>query len=118
MLSERNRIQQLEAVIQENSENAFLQYSLGHEYLETGDFKKAIPRLRKAIELQNTYSAAYRDLGKALSQESNFEEAEAIFIRGIKIANERGDLQTAKEMSVFLKRINPDSLDGDSICSC
>ena len=49
MLSERNRIQQLEAVIQENSENAFLQYSLGHEYLETGDFKKAIPRLRKAI---------------------------------------------------------------------
>ena len=43
---------------------------------------------------------------------------EAIFIRGIKIANERGDLQTAKEMSVFLKRINPDSLDGDSICSC
>ena len=116
-MTEKNRIQQLEEVIRDNSENAFLQYSLGHEYLEIGDFKHAIPKLRKAIQLQNTYSAAYRDLGKALSLDTNFEEAEAIFIQGIKIANEGGDLQTAKEMTVFLKRINPDRIDGENSCS-
>ena len=117
MLTEKNRIQQLEEVIQDNSENAFLQYSLGHEYLEIGDFKNAIPRLKKAIQLQDTYSAAYRDLGKALSLDTNFKEAEAILIQGIKIANERGDLQTAKEMAVFLKRINPDTLYAENTCS-
>ena len=117
MLTEKNRIQQLEAVIRDNSENAFLQYSLGHEYLEIGDFKKAITPLKKAIQLQDTYSAAYRDLGKALSLETNFEEAEEIFVRGINIAKERGDLQTAKEMTVFLKRINPDRIDGENSCS-
>ena len=117
-MTEKTRIQQLEEVIGDNSENAFLQYSLGHEYLEIEDIKNAIPKLEKAIQLQDTYSAPYRALGKALSLDARIDEAKDIFLRGIKIANERGDLQTAKEMAVFLKRIDPNALDEENSCSC
>ncbi len=102
---DNDRIQQLEELLKMQPDDALLQYSLGLEYLKGGDPERAIPPLREAIRLQGDYSAAYRELGKALAQAGFTDEATQTYRQGIEIANGRGDLQTAKEMQVFLRRI-------------
>ncbi len=95
-----SRIQQLEELLQTNSDDALLQYSLGLEYLKGGEAGQAIPPLRAAIRLQAKYSAAYRELGKALEQAGLTEEALQIYQHGIDVAQERGDLQKRRSHEI------------------
>lgn len=83
-----------------------MHYTLGIECLRIGDSQRAIRVLKEAIKLEPDYSAAYRELGKTLVQLNLKKEAIKIFNKGIAVAEEKGDIQTAKEMSVFLKRIS------------
>lgn len=101
-----SRIEQLEKLIEANPENALFFYTLGREYLKARRFAEAIPHLQQAIRLQPEHSAAYRELGSALSGCGKPEEAKEIYTRGIEIAEQQGDIQTAKEMRVFLKRLD------------
>lgn len=100
------QIKQLEKLVKENPKNALMHYTLGIEYLRAGKDDKAITSLKKTINLEPEYSAAYRELGKALVKTNLREEAIEIFNKGIAVAEEKGDIQTAKEMRVFLKRIS------------
>jgi uncharacterized protein HemY len=105
-----SRIEKLEEFLRSNPENALLQYSLGLEYLRASLPQKALVPLKAAIAIQATYSAAYRELGKALNQSGQAAAAADTFRLGIQIAEANGDLQTAREMRVFLKRITGESL--------
>jgi len=100
-----NQIKQLEDLVRQNPENALMHYTLGIEYLRAGEDDKAIATLKKTVSLEPEYSAAYRELGKALLK-SDSKQAMEIFNKGIAVAEEKGDIQTAKEMRVFLKRIS------------
>ena len=62
------RIEKLEDFLKDNPGNALLQYSLGVEYLKIGQPERAIASLRAAIAAKTDYSAAYRELGKAMGQ--------------------------------------------------
>ena len=44
-------------------------------------------------------------LGKALIEAAREREAIAAFTQGITVATAQGDVQAAKEMTVFLKRL-------------
>lgn len=99
------RIKQLEALVNSDPYNALFRYTLGMEYLKTGEYAKAAAALWEAVRLNPAYSAAYRELGRALEKIRQTEEAVQVYRSGIEIANRQGDLQTAKEMEVFLKRI-------------
>jgi len=116
---DNRRIQQFEEFLKTNPDNALFQYSLGLEYLRVGNAEKAITPLRAAIRLQADYSAAYRELGKALTQAGLTEEAVQTYREGINVAKGRGDLQTAREMRVFLNRLTDEkaSTDEDTCCS-
>jgi tetratricopeptide (TPR) repeat protein len=105
-----SRIEKLEDFLKDNPGNALLQYSLGVEYLRIGQLERAIAPLRAAIAAKSNYSAAYRELGKALGQARLTEEATAIYRQGIQTAQTNGDLQTAKEMRVFLRRLTGEVL--------
>ena len=86
-------------------DGALLRFSLGNEYLKQGDAAKAAEHLRHAVEHDPTYSAAWKLLGKALTDVEAWSEALAAYQQGIAVAEARGDKQAAKEMSVFAKRI-------------
>jgi predicted Zn-dependent protease len=111
-----SRIEKLEDFLKDNPENALLQYSLGVEYLRIGQPERAIVPLRAAIAAKSNYSAAYRELGKALGQAGLTEEATAIYRQGIQTAQTNGDLQTAKEMRVFLRRLTGEVLTAEEEC--
>lgn len=86
-------------------DNALLRFSLGNEYLKQGDAVNAAIHLRRAVEHDPKYSAAWKLLGKALTDAAAWSEALAAHRQGIAVAEARGDQQAAKEMSVFARRI-------------
>ena len=98
-------VDNLEALLARGQDTALLRYSLGGEYLKLNQFDKAAEHLRQAVEKDPKYSAAWKLLGKALSDAGRNDEAIKAYEDGIKVAEEKGDKQAAKEMAVFLKRL-------------
>lgn len=93
------------SILAAGRDNALLRFSLGNEYLKQGEAVQAAVHLRRAVEHDPGYSAAWKLLGKALTDAAAWDEALAAYRQGIAVAEARGDKQAAKEMSVFAKRI-------------
>lgn len=86
-------------------DTALLRYSLGNEFLKAGDTEHAVLHLQASLAKEPTYSAAWKALGNALARAERPEEALDAYRRGISVAEARGDVQAAKEMKVFARRI-------------
>lgn len=86
-------------------DGALLRHSLGNEWLKAGDPAQAALHLREAVRRDAQFSAAWKLLGKALTQAGETAAAIDAYEQGIAVAEARGDLQAAKEMKVFLKRL-------------
>ena len=82
-----------------------LRFGLGDAYLKSNDALTAADHLRRAVEQDPDYSAAWKLLGKALSECGSESEAADAYRTGIAVAEAKGDVQAAKEMRVFLKRL-------------
>lgn len=98
-------IADFEAMLAAGRDNALLRFSLGNEYLKAGDAAKAAEHLNRAVEHDPKYSAAWKLLGRALTDTEAWPEALAAYQQGIAVAEARGDKQAAKEMGVFARRI-------------
>ena len=59
---------------------------------------EAIEHLAQAVEMDPGYSAAWKAYGKALAAAERNEEAAVAYSSGIAVAEEKGDIQAAKEM--------------------
>ena len=100
-------IANLEKLLDGPRDCALLRFSLGNEWLKAGDPSKAAEYFRDALERDANYSAAWKQLGKALAENGDTQAALDTFARGIAIAEQKGDLQAAKEMNVFARRLHP-----------
>ena len=98
-------IEQFEAMLAAGKDGALLRFGLGSEYLKAGDATRAAMHLREALARDPGYSAAWKLLGKALTQLDRLQETADAYEAGIRQAEAKGDLQAAKEMRVFLKRL-------------
>jgi Tfp pilus assembly protein PilF len=98
-------IANFERMISAGRDSALLRFSLGNEYLKIGDPSGAAEHLEKAVLLDAGYSAAWKLLGKALTECGRLERAISAYERGITVAEGKGDKQAAKEMRVFVKRL-------------
>lgn len=98
-------VDNLEALLARGQDSALVRYGLGGEYLKLKQYDKATEHLRKAVAHDPKYSAAWKLLGKALAEAGRKDEAIKAYEDGIKAAEEKGDKQAAKEMAVFLKRL-------------
>lgn len=98
-------IANLEKMLGGPRDGALLRYSLGIEWLKSGDPGKAAGYFREALAFDRNYSAAWKQLGKALYDHGQLPEALDAYRQGIAVATAKGDLQAAKEMTVFAKRI-------------
>lgn len=80
-------------------------YSLGSELFKEEEYAEAAEHLRKAVENKPDYSVAYRALGRSLLELGEYTEARQHLERGREVAQENGDLQTVREIDVFIKRL-------------
>lgn len=88
-------------------DGALLRFSLGHALHAVGDSAAAVIALREALVFDARYSAAWKLLGRALVDAGDAPAAAEAWTRGIEAAQARGDVQAAKEMTVFLRRLRP-----------
>src|SRR5262252_7413335 len=105
-------IANLQKLIGTPRDGALLRFSLGSEYLKTGDRERAIEHLRAALDKDPEYSAAWKLLGRALADAGRWPEALEVYRQGIAVAERKGDKQAAKEMAVFMRRIEKGLADG------
>ena len=99
------RIESLEKMLGGPRDGALLRFSLGNEYLKAGDPAKAGKCFREAVDRDKQYSAAWKALGKALLDSNDPAGALAAYENGITVAETKGDIQAAKEMTVFARRL-------------
>ena len=99
------RIESLEKLLGGPRDGALLRFSLGNEYLKAGDPARAGKCFQEAVDRDSQYSAAWKALGKALADAGDATGALAAYERGIAVAETKGDIQAAKEMKVFARRL-------------
>jgi len=97
--------ERFEALLAAGKDGALLRFGLGMHYLKTGDAVRAAEHLRRAVDQDPAYSAAWKLLGKALAECGESEQAMSAYRSGIAAAERRADKQAAKEMTVFLRRL-------------
>ncbi len=99
------RVASLLAMLERGQDSALLRFSLGNELLAENNSRQAVTHLRKALQLDPEYSAAWKLLGKALTDNNEVAAAIDCYQRGIATAEAKGDRQAVKEMQVFLRRL-------------
>ncbi len=92
-------------LLERDPSNPMVLYSLGGELFKEGRYQEARDLLRRAVESKPDYSVAYRMLGRAHYELREDAEARRVFSRGREVATENGDLQTVKEIDVFVRRL-------------
>ena len=95
----------LELMLERGQDSPLLRFALGQECLKANELVSAIDHLRQAVDQNPRYSAAWKALGEAHARAGSPDRAADVYERGIAAAREAGDIQAAKEMEVFLKRL-------------
>ena len=102
---EQDRIAEFKEVLELMPEDPVVRFGLAGAYLDAGQPDSAATEYREAIRLKPDYSAAYRGLGRALERVGRLDEARSAYASGLDVATQNGDLQTKKEIEVFLRRL-------------
>jgi predicted Zn-dependent protease len=93
-------------------DGALLRFALGNALVAAGRPAEAAVELRRAVEFDPGYSAAWKLLGRALVESADRAGARQAYSDGIAAARRAGDVQAQKEMQVFLKRLDKAGGDG------
>jgi predicted Zn-dependent protease len=99
-------IQRLRRLCGGPRDGALLRFSLGNALLAAGKAGEAAAELRRAVEFDAEYSAAWKLLGRALVEAGDPVQARRAWSDGIAAAQRAGDVQAQKEMQVFLRRLD------------
>ena len=108
-MADDSRIQKFQEFLAKDPQDSMLHYGLGNELSKSRRFADAVESFEAAIRVKHNYTAAYRQLGKSLEELGRKDEARRAYEDGIALGLEAGDLQTVKEMKVFLTRLGADS---------
>jgi predicted Zn-dependent protease len=100
-----NLINNLEKMLADGQDSLLLRFGLGQAYFKEQQYDNAIPHLQRALQFDKEYSAAWKLLGQSHTERGDREQAIATYEKGIEVAEKKGDIQAAKEMRVFLKRL-------------
>ena len=104
-MPEPDRIEEFKEVAELMPDDPVVRFGLAGAYLEAGQAESAIIEYEETIRLKPDYSAAHRGLGRALERAGRIAEARAAYVKGLEVATGTGDLQTKKEIEVFLRRL-------------
>jgi uncharacterized protein HemY len=103
---ETRRAEMFRKLLERDPDNPMILCSLGIELFKEGNYPEAREHLVRAVENKPDYSVAYRMLGRAHYELHENAEARRVFAQGREVAQENGDLQTVREIDVFLRRLD------------
>jgi uncharacterized protein HemY len=100
-----SRAEMFRKLLERDPNNPMVLYSLGSELFKEQSYSEARECLERAVENKPDYSVAYRSLGRVLYELGEDSEARRVFAEGREIAEGNGDLQTVREIDVFVRRL-------------
>ena len=103
---ETSRTEMFIKLLEKDPENPMVLYTLGNELFKEKKYSEAREYLTRAIRNKPDYSVAYRTLGRALYELREDTEARRVFAEGREVAQSNGDLQTVREIDVFVRRLD------------
>ena len=92
-------------LLERDPENPMVLCSLGIELFKEERYPEAKEHLSRAVARKPDYSVAYRMLGRTHYELHENAEARRTLETGREVAQKNGDLQTVKEIDVFLRRL-------------
>lgn len=101
----QGRMEMFAQVLEIDSEDLLANSGMGNCLVTLEQFEKALPYLKKAIEVKPTHTVAYVDLAKAFSGLKRKLEAAETLQKGIEVASKRGDMMPLKQMQLQLKEL-------------
>ncbi len=97
--------EKLQALLDSGKDAPQLRVSLAQACLARGDSDAAAAHLERALEQDPDYTAAWKFYGRALAAAGRDVEARAAWESGLEMAERHGDRQAAREMQVFMRRL-------------
>ncbi|OWK38704.1 hypothetical protein [Fimbriiglobus ruber] len=101
------RMEQIEAMLVDDPDDAFLRYALSMEYTSLGDDESATRVLRELIALKadEPYVPAFLQAGQSLMRLGREIEAAAVLRTGVEAARKAGDSHAQGEMQGLLSTL-------------
>lgn len=94
--------------------NVMVWYGLGSEYVKLEQWSEAAEALRRVVELNPDYTAAYQMLGSALLKAGATEEARRAWTEGIEAARRTGAWKAGQHMEGLLAAMKDET--GPDFC--
>ena len=98
-------ITQLQALLEKEPEDVFLNFGLAMAWRSAGETDKALEQFDATLSLDETYVAAYFQKGQLLAAEDEMDAAKSCLQKGIAVAAEEGDAHAEREMREFLETL-------------
>lgn len=98
----QSRIEIFEAMARSQPDDVMVWYGLGSEYFKLEEWAKAANALRRVVEINPDYTAAYQMLGTALVNQGAVAEAREAWTEGIRTAERTGAWKARQHMEGLL----------------
>jgi predicted Zn-dependent protease len=98
----KSRKEQLQEMLLDDSNDPFLRYGLGMEYVSEGNDAEAVRQFRALVAATPDYVPAYQQAGQALLRLGKPDDAQELLRAGIEAALKQGDQHAAGEMQELL----------------
>jgi uncharacterized protein HemY len=99
----QSRIDIFAEMVKQQPADAMIWYGLASEYVKVERWIEAADALRKVVELNPDYTAAYQMLGSALLSQGEVEEARRAWNKGIEAADRTGAWKARQHMEGLLE---------------
>lgn len=94
-----------EKMIEKGRDTYETRLAAGQARVKLGQFETAIEHLTHATEHKPAQTMAWQELGKALEKTGDLKSAKTAWQTGLEIAQQNGDKQAEKVMTVWLSRL-------------
>jgi predicted Zn-dependent protease len=98
MMTTKSRKLQIEEMLAEEPNDAFLRYGLAMEFASAGDTTEALNQFRILVAATPDYVAAYHQAGQILIRIGDPVQARQMLTTGIAEARRQGNQHAAEEM--------------------